>query len=127
MPTEPEDTEHFEPWSFMYEWQVRYGELTGPQQGRFLADPKLPEILAFPKWSVTSSLNEDWRFTKIIESLNKTEEYFLEQEDLDSIEIQPEDLGMEELGPEHDLQVNLESVLKVKFIDRDAAVENDAD
>jgi hypothetical protein len=85
----PQEQQHYDPVSFLYEWEEKYGELTSEQRGRFLGDPRLLEILIHHKYLVEASLKASKSFNDIIENINfKVNEYF------DYVEITPEDLGI---------------------------------
>ena len=89
MPALPQGQDYYDPYSFLYAWEERYGELTASQHSRFLLDPRLLEILTSHKYAVEASLDKFKTFDEIIENLrfklNEFNEY---------VEITPEDLGM---------------------------------
>jgi hypothetical protein len=90
MPSLPQGQDYYDLFSFLDAWEERYGELSSEQQGRFLQDSRLLEILLHHKYSVEASLDEYKTFNEIIEDLT-----FKLNLKNDYVEITPQDLGME--------------------------------
>lgn len=90
----PQGQDFYDPWSFLSEWQTKYGELTVQQKRRFLKDPRLIEILLFHKYSVEASLDEFKTFDEILNDLHFKANY-----ENSYVEITAESLGMEDPEP----------------------------
>ena len=94
MPALPQGQDYYDPFSFLYAWEERYGELTASQHTRFLLDPRLLEILTSHKYAVEASLDKFKTFDEIINDLAFKMNLFNNY-----VEITAEDLGMEEPEP----------------------------